>query len=144
MSSSKRSFRLFAALITTFAVGLVIVAPRSVSVSSSVAERIEYGMTEQQVVRLVGVPPGDYRTRTAYFGGLCQIILVPADHEQREYTLKKWTTNCGKLEVLFDENERAVAKVFNEPAYSVSWLQDCVDSVLLKLGLRGPRIVCLN
>jgi hypothetical protein len=111
---------------------------------------IQDGMTEEQVVSILAAAPGDYRTRTALYGGLQQIAIPSSAFDSaktgtfREPTVKKWTTNDGEISVTFDEDGKVIGKAFNEPKVSVGWLEEKWDSVLVNLGLRKPRMWCIN
>jgi hypothetical protein len=109
-------------------------------------------MTEKQVVNILGAPPGDYRTRTVLYGGLQQIAIPLSAFDSAKngrfreptYTVKKWTTNDGEISVTFDEDGKVIGKAFNKPKVSVGWLEEKWDSVLVNLGLRKPRMWCIN
>jgi hypothetical protein len=102
-------------------------AQRGRQIDRFASERIKVGMTENAVVRIVGMPPGDYRTATAQenrsrftwgWGRGCaegcafeidkndQLVCSgkPADMSQLKRTSRQWLTNLQVLYVLFDEN----------------------------------------
>jgi hypothetical protein len=110
--------------------------------------KIRFGMTEEQVVRILGASPGDYRTRTVVYGGLRRLPRFSSgrrnNREQPPCIMKAWTTNDGEIKVWFDGTGRVAGKVFNEPAVSVGWLAGRFEFILVKLGLQQPRTWCLN
>jgi hypothetical protein len=126
---------------------------RSPAVSLEAEERIQFGMTEDEVLMILKAPPGDYRTRTVLYGGLHRSpeFLHPHDFhdpspvvEREPLRMETWTTDYGEMKVWFDLNGRVAGKGFNDPAVSVGWLGDKVESILVKFGLKKPRMWCLN
>ena len=116
-------------------------------------ERIQFGMTEEEVMSILKAPPGDYRTRTVLYGGLSRSAVFLHPHDFHNPTnvdahepLRKemWTTNTGEMKVWFDKNGQVAGKSFNEPAVSVGWLEDTCESVLVRLSLKQPRAWCVN
>jgi hypothetical protein len=54
---------LLAVALTLFGAVLPLVLPRHCPVNKAACERIEVGMTKREVEKILGGPPGDYRTR---------------------------------------------------------------------------------
>jgi hypothetical protein len=109
------------------------------------AATIRAGMTEKEVEQILGGPPGDYRTRTAIYGGLMAIPAgVLENAEQKRTYGRTWTGNEVQVDVLFDQSGRVFSTAINRPAVSQSSLQDWWDALLIRAGLRQPRIWCLN
>src|SRR5262249_49069566 len=126
---------------------------RSPVVSLEAEDRIQFGMTEEEVRMILKSPPGDYTTRTVHYGGLQRSpeFLHPRDFRdplraaaQEPFRMEKWTTDYGEMKVWFDENGRVAGKGFNDPAVSVGWLQDKYDSILVKFGLKELRCRSVN
>jgi hypothetical protein len=121
---------------------------QSPAVSLAAEEQLQLGMTEEQVVRILGTAPGDYRTRTVLYGGLRRLPAFSFGRrnnmEHNPCTVKAWTTNDGEIKVWFDGNGKVVGKAFNIPAVSVGWLAGRLESILVNLGLQQPRTWCLN
>jgi hypothetical protein len=113
---------------------------------------IRDGMTKEEVISILGAPPGDYRTRTVLYGGLEQIAIPISAFESAKsgefwapsYSIKEWITNDGKISVTFDEHGKVIGKAFNKPKVSIGWLEEKWYSVLVSLGLRKPRMWCIN
>jgi hypothetical protein len=145
-----RKFRWLAIGLLATGIGLFALLPfqRVPSVSLDAEAKIRFGMTEEQVVRILGASPGDYRTRTVIYGGLRRLPAFSSgsrnNREQPPWTMKAWTTNDGEIKIWFDGSGQVAGKVFNEPAVSVSWLADRFEFILVKLGLQQPRTWCLN
>jgi len=124
----------------------------SPAVSLEAEERIQFGMTEEEVMSILKAPPGDYRTRTVLYGGLQRSPEFLKEHDfhgpikvddQEPLRMEAWITNRGKMRVWFDQNGRVAGKGFNEPAVSVGWLEDTYESILVKLRLKRPRTWCV-
>ena len=111
-------------------------------VSQQTEYKLHDGMSEQDVISVVGFPSGDYRTRTVLYGGL-QRIALPFDGPEK-CGIRTWTTNEGELKVTFDEEGKVCGTAFNEPKVSIGWLEEKWDTIMVKLGLRQPRCWCLN
>ena len=100
-------------------------------------EKIKIGMTEDEVVRIVGMPPGDYRTAAAqeersrfneFWGRACaegcaldidvgdKLVCMgkPVDLSRRtpQRTTRQWQTNLQVLHVIFDDRETVTGFVF--------------------------------
>jgi hypothetical protein len=99
-------------------------------------------MSEQDVISIIGFPPGDYRTRTVLYGGL-QRISIPLDRAEK-CSIQTWTTNEGELKVTFDEEGKVCGAAFNEPKVSIGWLEEKWDMIMVKFGVRQPRCWCIN
>ncbi len=66
-------------------------------------ESVTPGMTHEQVVALIGYPPGDHRTDPQRFSVSHHSIKRSAQHRQ-----EVWLTDDGILEVYYDVDDRVV------------------------------------
>jgi hypothetical protein len=107
-------------------------------VSEATEYKLRDGMAEQDVISIIGFPPGDYRTREVLYGGPHR-IAIPFDRAEK-CSVRTWTTNEGQLIVTFDEEGKVCGTAFNEPKVSIGWFEE----ILVKLGVRQPRSWCLN
>src|SRR5438034_11359019 len=98
------------------------IATSGKTVSPRTEHKLRDGMSEQEVISIVGFPPGDYRTRTVLYGGL-QRIAIPFDGAEK-CSIRTWTTNEGELKVTFDEEGNVCGTAFNEPKVSIGWLDE--------------------
>ena len=92
---------------------------------------IEKGMTQQQVQKILGLPPGDYRSNKAPQIFRC----MTADHwgELSVKGMVSWESDDGLVEVQFDPDGIAIGACFFEPRPQ----QQFTDKLFRWLGL--PR-----
>jgi len=107
MSIRRLILSLFAlALLLGLGIGVSGIAS-SQRVTKEDLERVERGMSRDEVMQTVGRPPGDY----------CTDLCVGGPHGLRFWDYESWRCNDGELFVLFDEQGIAtdvvVCDVFN-------------------------------
>jgi len=67
------------------------------SINADTLGKIQYGMTRENVVALLGVPAGDYRTKRIVY--ICPEI---SPHPSAEI----WTSNDVQIRIYFDNDDR--------------------------------------
>ena len=87
--------------------------PKAASITFANYERIQEGMTEADVNALLGVPPGDYRSRPGFH--LVGPGHIPRDERARGGTLRVWYIPRFHVEVLYGRDGRVIATYWYDP-----------------------------
>jgi hypothetical protein len=82
--------------------------PRAVGITRANFERILEGASADEVNRLFGAPPGDYRSEPGFL--LVGPGHIPRTEQARGGKLDVWYIPHAHVEVLFDRNGRVVGK----------------------------------
>jgi hypothetical protein len=97
------------------AVGAFLLWPRADAFDASLYWHIKEGMTREEVIALLGVPPGDYHTDTR----LCvrcyatsSFVVTAEGKLLQECTYEIWVSNRGVIEVGFDKECKVIGKSF--------------------------------
>jgi outer membrane protein assembly factor BamE (lipoprotein component of BamABCDE complex) len=134
-------FTLLAALAVTW---LVVRLLLPIRFTEEMADRIRPGMTEAEVVAILGRPAGDYTTGECYHRGPWWKDYTEGDwgnQEGRDWSpegmfTKEWLSDEGGVQVLFGGDGRAVALWWldlgnpNEPPSLTARLQRWLQSLL--------------
>jgi hypothetical protein len=95
-----------AAIVVLAAVALSAVRPRHVTASKRDFDRIEIGMSREQVEQILGSRPGDYRTAKPDLEASSNIYFQHWD---------QWQGDEGTILVFLDGNGRVREREFREP-----------------------------
>ena len=82
--------------------------PRAAGITKANFDRILEGSSADEVNRLFGVPPGDYRSKPGFL--LVGHGHIPWTEQARGGKLEVWYIPRYHVEVLFDRNGRVVGK----------------------------------
>jgi hypothetical protein len=82
--------------------------PRAAAITRANFDRIVEGASADEVNRLLGVPPGDYRSPPGFL--IVGHGHIPWTEQARGGTLRVWYVPRSHVEVLFDRNGRVVGK----------------------------------
>lgn len=85
--------------------------PRAAGVTAANFDRIQEGMSAEEVSHLFGVPPGDYRRPPGFL--MVGPGHVPWTEKARGGKLSIWYVPGCHAEVLFDSNGRVVGKYWH-------------------------------
>jgi hypothetical protein len=85
-------------------------------VTRAAFDRIQEGMTLAEVEGLIGLPPGDHRTRPTriVWGVRGPIIFLEPATQGRKYTSMEWIGDYGMICVWLDSEEKVVERAFTE------------------------------
>jgi hypothetical protein len=83
--------------------------PCAVHLQRETCEKLDKGMTRQQIEAILGGPPGDYTTRPDIGYGQFTLGMVSNEIQQGNVTEFAWRTDDYEITVRFDGNGRAIA-----------------------------------
>jgi hypothetical protein len=96
-------------------------APPSAKINAAAYERIEEGMTAEEVAAVIGLPPGDYRQDSASPRRRAELLAGPNTQ------ILEWEADNCNIQVRVDrQSGRVKSKIFGEdiPSAPRSWLVD--------------------
>jgi hypothetical protein len=70
------------------------------------AQQIQPGMSYEEVLGVLGIPPGDYRTRPSVY------IMPHMDSFSRNRGWRGWSVDQGRIEIQFNEENRVNRVVY--------------------------------
>ncbi len=109
---------------------------------SSLAECIRDGMTEAEVVAIIGRPPGDYTTRRDVGYASCDAILGESlICAKRRGEPREWLFNTGSITVWFEDG-KVDSLEFGNALRKLTWLEKMLRVELFPL--REPAEWCLS
>jgi hypothetical protein len=86
--------------------------PRAAGITRANFERILEGASADEVNRLLGAPPGDYRSKPGFL--LVGPGHIPWTERARGGKLEVWYIPHSHVEVLFDRNGRVLGKYWHD------------------------------
>lgn len=102
-------------------------------INQSYADQIRKGMTEDEVIQLLGLPPGDYTgARKMHARKLREAIVIELDQvaRVRGCTYREWLTDEGALFVVFAKNGEVACSYYEK--YPNSLLETCRDLLRIR------------
>lgn len=87
--------------------------PRSGRINRAGFERIEEGMTRQEVEEILGSAPGDF---TVVKNPMAPLVtwLRPLDAKNWPWERQQWLSDAGEIEVTFDCEGKVIHKYFDD------------------------------